>query len=142
MLFSWKMSSPNLVESPANPVELAALIGNLNMLKVLLENQNYNPNQEGTRSTTLLHYACDGGHLGIVKYLIDEHQVDPLSKDDYERTPLHVASRKGHLDIVRYLVDEQSIDPEYACDDSSMYLTPLHSACKGGHLDIYSEISY
>ena len=58
------MSSPN-------PVEVAAVIGNFNMMRLLLERQNYDPKQKGTRGKTLLHLACAGGHLDIVKYLID-----------------------------------------------------------------------
>ena len=74
-----------------NPVEIAVAIGNLEMLKVSLEGQSYNPKQNGYNGRTLLHCACSSGHLDIVKYLIDVHQLDLLSEDDSCKTPLHLA---------------------------------------------------
>ena len=85
------------------PAEMAALIGNFEVMKLLIEERDYDTKQKGTNGTTLLHYACGGGHLDIVKYLISEHQLDPLSEDDRNRIPLHYACEHGHLDTVRYL---------------------------------------
>lgn len=79
------------------PIELVAGAGNLDMLKTLIEEQNYDPKKKGEKRRTLLHYACIGGHLDIVKYLICEHQLDPLSEDDSYETPLHLACEHGHL---------------------------------------------
>ena len=95
----------------ANPVECAALAGNLNMLSLLIAEQNYDPKQRGTYGRALLHYACLGGQLDVVKYLIEEHQLDPLSVDDCNKSSFYYACEKGYLHIVRYLVNGQSVDP-------------------------------
>ena len=57
------------------PLESVVLAGNLNMLRSLVEEHNYDPKQKGTNGSTLLHCACACGNLDMVKYLIDEHQL-------------------------------------------------------------------
>ena len=85
------------------PLDLAAREGDLEMVKLLVDNganvNNYKP----------LHLASEKGYLEIVTYLV-EHGAN-LNDPDIEirfdgLSPLHEAVRGGHFDVVEYLVEQ------------------------------------
>ena len=98
-------------------IHRAALMGQLDELKRLIEDENLNPNERDKNGDTTLHCAAQCGHLNVLKYLIEEIGLNPACKDEFGRTPLHRAARNKHLELVKYLVGEQQVDP--LCQDDS-----------------------
>ena len=125
------------------PLQIAALEGQLKIVKYFINELNCDPSIETTgehhgRPTIgggriALHAAAQRGHLHVVKFLVEDQHCDS-SHCDYEKvTPLHLAAQHGHLAVVQYLTLEQHCDP--LCTDSKNN-TPLHLAALRGHLKV------
>jgi len=96
-------------------LHLAILTGQLEIVKFLTEEKNYNPVQREDEGINAVHMAAFNGNLQILKYFITERNCSPSCPGPLGLTPLHLASEQGHLDVVRYLVTEQQMDP--LCED-------------------------
>lgn len=109
----------------------AAEIGNLAIVKIVLQ---YNPaiNLKDTEwGKTALHYAAQGKHSNVVSLLLQkEAQVDIVDKEDM--MPLHIASRIGDADSVRALLVHHAPINTTATTDQ---FTPLMIACCNGHYE-------
>lgn len=104
-----------LIEDGKNPLDrdinnetslhIAALLGQLHILKYLIEDIGCNPATEGWQGSTTLHIAAQAKHLVIVQYLVERCQLDPATAlDSINRSPLVYACHGGGLDVVRYLI--------------------------------------
>ena len=111
----------------------AALMGNMDEVKRLIEEERHNPLQVDKFNDNVLHYAVEGGHLNVIKYLIEEKGLVPSCPGRYGSTPLHVAALHKHLKLVQYFIMEHNLDS--ACEDDEGYL-PLHKACQGGDIEV------
>ena len=115
------------------PLHDAAMSGDLDKARELLETGKYNVTKTGTPSggifrETPLHSACHGGHLDMVKMLISEFKADMNIVDELDNTPLHVAAWYGKEDVALALINE------FGCDTNirgCIGRTLLHSACEG-----------
>jgi ankyrin repeat protein len=112
---------------------MAALNGNLSLIKYLIEYLKCDPNSRGEDGGTPLHYASRNGHLDVIQYLIDVHHCDPSLPDEVENTPLHVAASNGKLQTVKYLIEDVKCDPNSRGGNGA---TPLHCASMHGHLEV------
>uniref|UniRef100_A0A3P8T6P0 BRCA1 associated RING domain 1 n=1 Tax=Amphiprion percula TaxID=161767 RepID=A0A3P8T6P0_AMPPE len=85
------------------PLHLAAIKGDVEAVKELLE-QGADPNlKDNAGWTPLQHEACNLGHLAVVEVLISRGAL--LNTPGYENdSPLHDAVRNGHPAIVKLLV--------------------------------------
>ena len=111
------------------PLHDAALSGDLDKARELLETGKYNVNNPGTsRKETPLHSACRKGHLDIVRMLISEFKADVNIKKWNNNTPLHEAAVNGKEDIALALINEFHCNTKIR---SYKGRTVLHSACKG-----------
>ena len=126
------------------PLQIAALFGQLKIIKYLIIELNCDPSIEATgehhgRPTKCggriaIHNAAQNGHLHVVKFLVKDQRCDP-SHCDYEKvTPLHLAAQGGHLAVVQYLTLEQHCNP--LCTDNKKNDTPIHVAAYCGHLEV------
>ena len=107
----------------------AAMSGDLDRARELLETGKYNVNNTVGYHGTPLHCACRKGHLDMVRMLISEFKADMNIADKNNRTPLHEAARYGKEDVALALINE------FGCDTNirgSYGSTVLHSACEGG----------
>lgn len=68
------------------PIHVAAYMGNLEDIKVMLED-SIDINLVGDIGNTPLHYSALKGHKEVVKYLLSKG-ADPRIKNDYGDTPL------------------------------------------------------
>ena len=83
----------------------ACYYGNLNVLKLFLEN-GLNVNiREKYSGETLLMRASYKGHTDIVKYLIDKGADINLNSSE-KNTALMFAASEGHLEIVKILIEK------------------------------------
>ncbi|TMW65432.1 hypothetical protein Poli38472_008074 [Pythium oligandrum] len=105
----------NLVESASEAIEIAAVEGKYDVLKILCESY-----PATTCSSTAMDGAAEEGHLQIVQYLTERNA--PSS-----RRAMDFAARNGHVDIVRYLGSHRQ-------EGCSPYALLWASAC--GHTDV------
>jgi len=86
-----------------NPLYFACDVGQLQIVKYLLE--EYNCNTKVVRHDELapIHVASFKGHLKIISYFVEEcnYGIDE-SLDIFGNSPLHYAAAGGHLAIVKY----------------------------------------
>ena len=127
-----KYESPAMVktEDGETPIHLAALGGNLHIVKVLTEFTDA-PNIADHNGTTPLFVATMCGHLDVVMFLAG-FTDNPNSANNFGDTPIHRAAFYGYLKIVKFLVDFTDA-PNAA---NSLGLTPIHNACISGKVDV------
>ena len=86
-------------------LHLACQNGWLDYVKLIVNENGYDPEVKDCGHQTPLHYTCRYGHLQIVRFLIRDHNCDvAVATRDYW-TPLHYACRYGHLSIVEDIFD-------------------------------------
>ncbi|WP_164503859.1 ankyrin repeat domain-containing protein [Rickettsiales endosymbiont of Stachyamoeba lipophora] len=120
------------------PLYLAALLGNLALVKILSENgaalNALTKEKKGKKAQTALHIAASKGHTEIVSYLALLPNIDPSILDYALRTALHKAAYYGKFEVVRVLTTApKHIDVNIQDNDG---WTALHYAVKKGHTEI------
>ncbi|KAJ5986972.1 ankyrin [Penicillium sp. IBT 35674x] len=83
-------NGPTPGRSGWSPLAWASMKGFEEMVKLLLNMKNIDPDTRCSRGRTALSYAAEQGHVKIVRLLL-EAGADPNSQDQLQRTPLHWA---------------------------------------------------
>ena len=122
--YSW--SDPSL----KTPLHHAAINGQINTVKYLVEQGANKEAADNDGRTPLWWAAAFYGKIDIVKYLV-EQGANKEAADKYGRTPLWQAAANGRIDTVKYLV-EQGANKE-AADEYGR--TPLWLAAANGRID-------
>ncbi|KAJ0172398.1 hypothetical protein K1T71_012371 [Dendrolimus kikuchii] len=110
-----------------NAIHLAADLGMLDCLKILLDTPGADPNvrtRVGDRESTALHFAADGGFVECVDLLISKG-ADASLKNHRGSTALHMAARCSSLECVESLLRKGNADPNAKDHDMR---TSLHAA--------------
>ena len=115
------------------PLHIAALNGQLEIVRYYLEELKCDPNITGFNGRIPLHHACQNGHLNVIKYLTEVHNCDTMSRDIDNNVPLHIAALNGQLKTVQYFLEELKWDPNITGYHGKI---PLHHACQNGHLNV------
>ncbi|MFB0554352.1 MAG: ankyrin repeat domain-containing protein [Phycisphaerae bacterium] len=125
-----------LTESIEPPLSLqeAAAIGDVNMVRSLLEKGVEVDSWDGSHKKTALQRAAMSGHKDVVELLLAKGaRID--AQDDWPGgTALDYAAEKGHKEIAELLIArgaDANAKRTYPAGD-----TPLHSALRAGHKDI------
>ena len=144
----------NALPGSQMPLHYAAFHGNLEVVRILVEEYGCNPRSADKNKCTPLHYACYGGHQDVVKYLVTEQKCDPHIKGHEGKLPLHFACilevldtydvrllcrysslmseepTSGHFEIAKFLL------VECGCDVTESH-APLivHLACRYGTVE-------
>lgn len=116
-----------LIRKYRSPVQMAAEVGNLQILQALLEagadiiNEKPAPHY----GRTALQAAAGAGHLNIVSLLIDKGaKKDEEPAPYYGRRALQAAAGAGHLKVVKFLCNDlKDIKPQGAGGVVSMPIT-------------------
>ena len=111
----------------------AAIKGYEEVVKMLLEQKDVNPDQENTKYgwTPLLWAACYGNE-GVVKMLLERDDVNPDQADTEDGfTPLLSAARYGHSGVVKMLLERKDVNPDQI--DTYFGRPPLSWAAEKGH---------
>ena len=96
-----------LTDSNEPPLSLqeAASIGNVDLVRMIIENGTDVDSMDDQFYKTALHRAVAGGHQEIVEFLLNKG-ADVNAQDREGRTPLHYASERGHKDVAKLLIDK------------------------------------
>lgn len=119
------------------PLVSAAESGDLNALRLALENYEGNIDDPMEDGDTLLHLTCLYGHLSCVKFLL-EKGANLEAKDEDGAIPLHDACAGGYTEIVRLIIsyaNEHGVKRMLETVDTEGD-TPLHHAARGEYGDV------
>lgn len=126
-----------LTESAEPPMSLqeAAAIGDIDLVRSIIEKGTEVDAREDSFYKTALHRAAISGHKDVVELLLAKGaQIDAWNGFP-GGTPLDYAAEEGHKEIVELLIvrgaDVNAKRKGYPAGD-----TPLHSAARAGHKDI------
>ena len=91
------------VNDGSNCLHIAALHGNFNLSKMLLDNYNFDIHFANNEGVTALHFAAKNGNFELFLYLLDK------GSDIYRKTKsmlnvLHFSSYSGHFDICEFVL--------------------------------------
>lgn len=126
------------------PVSAAAYMGNIEMVKVLVEDLGADPMIKDDMKRNALHHAVLHGHLSVTMYLIESGKCQiydtSLSVDDLDQeiTILDIAASVGELEIFKYLLEGNKM--KFNQHNESISLTPLHHAAMNGQLEVVKYI--
>ncbi|CAL5207297.1 unnamed protein product [Lathyrus oleraceus] len=116
----------------------AAQTGDLNALRLALDNLSGSIDEPLEDGDSALHLTCLYGHFGCAQLLL-ERGADLEAKDEDGAIPLHDACAGGFLEIVQLLLnranDAEHIKRMLESVDSEGD-TPLHHAARGEHADV------
>lgn len=131
-----KSSSDSIVNLLDNhertPLHLAASLGRLDMVTLMLQRQDAILDLMDRWRRTPLHVATEAGNMKIVHLLL-KHNSDVLNQVDKTGfTPLHKACECGRMEMIRIFLDSG------AKVDSADFKgsAPLHIACRIRNLDV------
>jgi len=134
----WDVNARDIAS--CTPLMWAALRGHEEVVKMLLERGDVNPNVADRRwDQTPLLWAAHEGHEGVVKTLLQREDVNPNLADTRDgRTPLSYAARNGHEGVVRLLLERNNIRIDVQDNQNQ---TPHSLASSGGHDKVARMIS-
>lgn len=128
---------PKKEEELTFPGHEAAFRGDVEMLRMLLENRVININERDDKGSTLLHRAAGQGHLYVLEWLINR-EADCNIANDAGETPKDVAKRFAQLAVVEYLGSKMGNDSEEEISDDDVRFFERHSV--EGSTDMKSEL--
>ena len=119
------------------PIHFACVLGDLNMVKYFITEQNCKPTIPSEFGFTPLHLASIGGHMDIIKYLTTNRECNLTALNSFnilfKISPLDLACLSGHLNVVKYFIEEKKC---FLTRRDWFKSAPLYSAIIGGHMDI------
>lgn len=106
--------------------------GNLQEVKMWLDDFENDVNQGDEHRFSLLHWAAREGQINIVDLLVLRGaRINATNLGD--DTALHLAASHGHIDVVHYLLNCHRFNVDAANEHGN---TALHYACFWNHLEI------
>ncbi|KAK1626398.1 hypothetical protein QYE76_000713 [Lolium multiflorum] len=106
----------------ATPMSYAALEGNVQVMRYLLD-RGGDPAMPDERGSTPLHHAALRGHCEAARLLLSKGvPVDPV---DHRAAPLHLAASNDHVEVVKVLLEHDADLNKVA----NHVLSPLLMAC-------------
>ncbi len=81
---------------------LAARLGQLDIVKYIVEYSRASFNETDENCRTMLHFAVESGNLELVQYLTEKVGLSPLAGDRDLMTPYELAARLGHTMLAAY----------------------------------------
>ncbi|KAG2685447.1 hypothetical protein I3843_10G118500 [Carya illinoinensis] len=127
-------------DTPPHLRDLAAAsqLGDLDALRLALDNLTGSIDEPVEDGDTALHLACLYGHFHCVQLLL-ERGANLEAKDEDGAIPLHDACAGGFMEIAQLLLntanDTESVKRMLESVDAEGD-TPLHHAARGEHVDI------
>ncbi|XP_011438957.3 ankyrin repeat domain-containing protein 42 [Magallana gigas] len=98
----WERDHPEEAENLAFPAHVAAYTGDLDHLRMLVENGVININERDEKGSTPAHKAAGNGHLHVLQWLV-EMGANMTIQNQAGETPRDVARRFSQLACVKLL---------------------------------------
>ncbi|XP_063164470.1 ankyrin repeat domain-containing protein 16 [Candoia aspera] len=114
-----------------SPLHTAAMHSCLEVVKILLERCDYQPNSRDNCGITPFMDAVQNGHLDIASLLLEKHRAHYNARDALGNQPLHQAAVTAQDDALRFLVSDLGADVNARA--TALQVTALHYAAKEGH---------
>ncbi|KAL5807398.1 hypothetical protein ACOSQ4_030131 [Xanthoceras sorbifolium] len=129
----------DLEDTPQHLRELAAAaqLGDVQALRLALDNLNGSIDEPVEDGDTALHLTCLYGYLSCVQLLL-ERGANLEAKDEDGAVPLHDACAGGFTEIVQLLINSASAE----CVKRMLETVdaegdaPIHHAARGEHVDV------
>ncbi|XP_065854916.1 uncharacterized protein [Euphorbia lathyris] len=127
-------------DTPPHLRELGAAcqVGNVEALRIAIENLNGSVNEAVEDGDTALHLVCLYGYLPCAQLLI-ERGANVEAKDEDGAIPLHDACAGGYTEVARLLLnsatDAECVKRMVETVDAEGD-TPLHHAARGEHVGV------
>ena len=115
-----------------NCLHIAALNGDLNLCKMLIDNHKVDLHVTDNKGCTAVHYSSQSGNYELVAYFV-EMGADIHLKTDDGRTGLHIAARKGHLNLCKMLIDKHKVDLHITDNEG---WTAVHCSSQSGNYEL------
>ena len=90
------------------PLIVATEYGNIEAVKILLENGADTELEATGKEMRAIHFASENNHSEILSLLI-EYGAEKEAKDKYEKTPLHYAAMYNNVECAKILIDANVI---------------------------------
>ena len=113
-------------------IHIAALEGNLDLCKVLIDKHKFDVNSVDKIGRTALHCSAQSGNYELVTYFADMG-TDIHVKTNDGRNCLHIAALKGNLDLCKVLIDKRKFDVNSV---DKIGRTALHCSAQGGNYEL------
>ncbi|XP_069835014.1 ankyrin repeat domain-containing protein 16 isoform X2 [Dendropsophus ebraccatus] len=120
------------------PLHTAAMNGCFDVVQILLERCNYDPDCKDSCGVTPFMDAVQNGHVQIAELLIEKKKVCYTAVDIMGAQALHQAAVTGQDKSLQYLVTHLGVNVNERA--TSMQLSPLHYAAKEGHISSLSTL--
>ncbi|KAL8504602.1 hypothetical protein ACS0TY_015966 [Phlomoides rotata] len=116
---------------------IAAKLGELGVLKVLMEAIPQLVATVDQSNTTALHTAAAQGHIEVVNFLLEINSSLATIARNNGKTALHSSARNGHSEVVKALLSKE---PGIATWSDKKGQTALHMAVKGNSTKVIDEL--
>ena len=123
------------VNSPMGPLHFASMLGQLGIMRQLLEARAQLDDRDCENCQTALGFAAGVGQVLAVNLLLSS-KADMEARREGGRTPLWMASRFGKAGVVQVLLDAGA--QKDAQDNDGV--TPLGAACRAGYVRVVRKL--
>ena len=123
---------PSYTPDSGDKVEVfftASRLGNLALIKKVVEEKHWNPDVRNRDQQTPLYVACLHGHIDVVEYFITLPGYKPTN-DVFFALTLFQACKQGHFNILKLSIEMDKCDPTRVRDKYQRTL--LHFVCQHG----------
>ena len=127
----------------------AALRGNLNSIRYLIEIKRVNKESRDENGSTILHIVTAKGYVPIMQYLIEEQDCDMYKRNKHGQSAIFYAVIGQSMDAIKYLFEEQHQNVQDKEDngasilheDSQVNLEITKYLCEKQHADVNAKDS-
>ncbi|KAG6403730.1 hypothetical protein SASPL_135958 [Salvia splendens] len=116
---------------------IAAKLGKLGVLKVLMEADPQLPATVDQSNTTALHTAAAQGHVEVVSFLLESNSSLVTIARNNGKTALHSSARYGHTEVVKAILGKEAGIAKWQDKKGQ---TALHMAVKGTSTDVVDQL--
>ena len=134
------------MEDPKSACMIAALAGNISIVKLFYEQNNelqlaLNESVDYA-GNSILHYAVWSGNLELVQYLLQSCNMNDSIKNNEGLTAMHIAAAGNYVDILKFMYQRRNLlsfssSPQEELSVSGM--TAFHRAVQSGS---YETVDY